>query len=65
MNRAVGYVLALVLIWYLALFYGCISAHQTEASVGDPPSNEEVKETVASVRCIVSEPTVKGVAITK
>lgn len=64
MNRAVGYLFALILIWYVALTYGCITAHQpNEASLEDPPSNEELRESVMAVRCLVPEPTFKGVAI--
>ena len=64
MNRALGYLFGLILIWYVALTYGCISAHHPEnASLENPPSNAELRETMMAVECLVPEPTIKGFAI--
>ena len=64
MNRALGLVFAFVLIWYIALTYGCITSHHPdEVSIKNPPSNEEVRESVKAIKCLVPTPTVKGIAI--
>lgn len=64
MNRALGYLFALILIWYVALTYSCITAHQPDnASLENPPSNEEVQDSIKAVTCLVPEPTAKGIGI--
>lgn len=64
MNRALGYLFAVILIWYVALTYGCITAHQpAEASLENPPTNEELGDPVMAITCLVPEPTGKGIAI--
>ncbi|WP_436348697.1 hypothetical protein [Natronorubrum sp. FCH18a] len=63
MTRAVVYLFALILIWYVALTYGCITAHQADVSLEDPPTNEEVRNSIMAVTCLVPELTVKGIAI--
>lgn len=64
MTRALGYILGLILIWYVALTYGCITAHHPDdVSVENPPSNDELKQSVLAIKCLVPEPTAKGIAI--
>lgn len=63
MNQAVGYLAVLILIWYVALTYGCISAHQPDASLENPPSNSELKGSILAVTCLVPTPTAKGITI--
>lgn len=64
MDRTIGYLFAFILIWYVALTYGCIDAHQPDnVSVENPPTNEEVRESIMAVKCLIPQPTVKGIAI--
>lgn len=63
MNQGVGMLAAIILIWYLSLFYGCLDAHQPDASLNDPPNNGELEQSFRSVTCLSPQPTVKGVVI--
>lgn len=64
MNQAAGYLAAFILIWYVALTFGCIMAHQPHnASLKDPPSNAELTESVRAITCLVPEPTARGIGL--
>lgn len=64
MSRALGYVFAFILIWYIALTYGCITAHHPDdVSLDNPPTNDEIKQPILAIKCLVPEPTAKGIAI--
>lgn len=61
--RQIAYLIGFFLIWYIALLSGCILDHQPDASVENPPSNEELEESIRAFECLVPEPTVEGVLI--
>ena len=64
MSWVLGYLLGFILIWYVALTYGCITAHHpNDVSVENPPSNDELKQSILAVKCLVPAPTAKGIAI--
>lgn len=64
MNQAAGYLAAFIPIWYVALTFGCIMAHQPhDTSLKDPSSNAELTETVRAITCLIPEPTPSGIGL--
>ena len=64
MNQGIATAAALILIIYVMMVFGCIQSHQADdVSLENPPSNEEIEDSIMAIECLVPKPTPLGIGI--
>lgn len=64
MNQAIAKVAAFILIIYVVMVFGCIQSHQAnDVSLENPPSNEEIEDSIMAIKCLVPKPTPLGIGL--